>query len=100
MRAWFALLTRARRGRDHERCSPATRARPRRASRRRSPRFFHGADAARDARAAFDRQFRDREVPDDVPEVAFPRPWPSEGVPLAILLREVALAGAQARRAA
>jgi tyrosyl-tRNA synthetase len=62
--------------------------------------FFHGAAAARDARAAFDRQFRDRQVPDDVPEVAFPRPWPSEGVPLAILLREVALAksAAEARR--
>jgi tyrosyl-tRNA synthetase len=63
--------------------------------------FFHGAGAARAAHAAFDRQFRDREVPEDVPERAWSSAWPAEGVPLAVLLRELGLAGSSsdARRA-
>jgi tyrosyl-tRNA synthetase len=54
--------------------------------------LLHGGAAAAEARASFDRQFRDRELPADVPEVAYPRPWPEEGVPLAVLLRETRLA--------
>ena len=54
--------------------------------------FFHGPDAARAAGEAFDRQFRDKGVPDDVPEVTWKAEWDAAGVPLAILLRELGLA--------
>jgi tyrosyl-tRNA synthetase len=54
--------------------------------------FFHGADAARAAGEAFDRQFRDKAVPDDVPEVSWSSAWDAAGVPLAVLLRELGLA--------
>ncbi len=53
---------------------------------------FHGRDAGRSARDAFDRQFRDKEVPQDIPEVAFPSAAPSEGLPLMALLRDLGLA--------
>jgi tyrosyl-tRNA synthetase len=52
---------------------------------------FHGRDAARAARAAFDRRFRDKEVPDDVPELELGYPWPAEGLPLFALLRDLEL---------
>jgi tyrosyl-tRNA synthetase len=60
--------------------------------------FFHGRDAGRAASEAFDRQFRDRELPSDIPEVT--REWPAEGVPLAVLLRDLGLApsSSEARR--
>ncbi len=60
--------------------------------------FFHGRDAGRAASEAFDRQFRDRELPSDIPEVT--REWPADGVPLAVLLRELGLApsSSEARR--
>lgn len=63
-------------------------------------RRLHGADAADRAREAFDRRFRDREVPDDVPEVRFAGEWPAAGLPLPVLLREVGLAASssEARR--
>lgn len=62
--------------------------------------YFHGADAAEEAARAFDRQFRDKKLPDDIPEVAFPGDWHADGVPLAVLLREVKLASSssEARR--
>jgi tyrosyl-tRNA synthetase len=62
--------------------------------------LLHGPAAAAGARAAFDRQFRDKQLPADVPEVAYPGPWPAEGVPLAVLLRETQLApsSSEARR--
>jgi tyrosyl-tRNA synthetase len=53
--------------------------------------FFHGRDAAKAARDAFDRQFRDGEVPEDVPVVAWPKSAPTEGVALANLLKELGL---------
>ena len=60
--------------------------------------FYHGAGAARAAREAFDKQFRDKEVPEDVPEVLYA--WPEGAVPLMVLLREIGLApsSAEARR--
>ncbi len=60
--------------------------------------FYHGRDAGRAASEAFDRQFRDRELPSDIPEVE--HAWPAEGVPLAILLRDLGLApsSSEARR--
>jgi tyrosyl-tRNA synthetase len=53
--------------------------------------FFHGREAAKGAREAFDRQFRDHEVPDDVPVVAWPESAPAEGIALANLLKELGL---------
>jgi tyrosyl-tRNA synthetase len=63
--------------------------------------FFHGAEAARGARDAFDRQFRDRELPEQIPERAWSDEWAAEGLPLAVLLRELGLASSSsdARRA-
>ena len=52
--------------------------------------FYHGPDAARDATEAFQRQFARREIPDDVPEVAYPSDDP-KGLPLANLLRDLQL---------
>ena len=52
---------------------------------------FHGAGAARAAREAFDRQFRDRELPEHIPERTFAGEWPAEGVPLPVLLRAIEL---------
>jgi len=62
--------------------------------------FFHGRDTARGALDAFNRQFRDKQVPDDVPEVTYPGPWPAAGVPLANLLRDLELcaSSSEARR--
>jgi tyrosyl-tRNA synthetase len=53
--------------------------------------FFHGREAAVAAREAFDRQFRDHEVPEDVPVVAWPKSAPAEGVALANLLKDLGL---------
>jgi tyrosyl-tRNA synthetase len=53
--------------------------------------FFHGREAAKAARDAFDRQFRDGEVPEDVPVVAWPKGAPAEGVALANLLKDLGL---------
>ena len=53
--------------------------------------FFHGREAAMAARDAFDRQFRDGEVPDDVPVVAWPTSAPAEGLALANLLKDLGL---------
>ena len=50
---------------------------------------FHGAAAADEARAAFDRQFSQGEVPQDVPAVAFT--WDAP-VALPVLLRDLGLA--------
>jgi tyrosyl-tRNA synthetase len=60
---------------------------------------LHGEDAARDASEAFDRQFRDKAVPDDVPERGWDEAWGAE-IPLANLLRALELVGStsEARR--
>ena len=60
-------------------------------------RLLHSDEAAEKAAEGFDRQFRGKELPDDIPVVA----WPVEGpLPLANLLRELKLAssGGEARR--
>ncbi len=53
--------------------------------------FFHGKEAGKAAREAFDRQFRDKELPDDIPLVAWPASAAADGVPLANLLKELGL---------
>ena len=52
--------------------------------------FYHDELAAGAAREAFDNQFRDRQLPSDIPEM----PWPGEQneLPLPSLLRELGLA--------
>ena len=51
--------------------------------------FYHGQEAALEARQAFDSQFRDRQLPSDIPE----HPWPGEAgeLPLPNLLKELGL---------
>ena len=63
--------------------------------------FFHSTEAAEAARAAFDAQFRDKKLPDDIPEHAFPASGRDGGLPLANLLREIGLcqSTSEARRA-
>lgn len=97
MRAWFELLTRL----PAEEIDRILEGHPREAKARLASEivtFFHDAEAAAAAREAFDRQFRDKGLPEDIPEVS----WPGEGgeLPLAVLLRELALAqsSSEARR--
>lgn len=61
-------------------------------------RLYHGSAEAAEAQAAFDRQFKAREVPTDVPEVGLPEGDP---VHLPALLRAAGLvtSGSEARRA-
>ncbi|TDJ65926.1 MAG: tyrosine--tRNA ligase [Planctomycetota bacterium] len=61
--------------------------------------FFHDREAARAARAAFDREVRDRQLPAEIPE----RPWPGapgDTLPLANLLKDIGLTSttSEARR--
>lgn len=52
---------------------------------------YHGLEAALKARDAFDRRFRDKEVPEEVPELAWPTSAPPEGLALMSLLKELGL---------
>lgn len=91
MALWFELLTRL----APEEIARVLAGHPREAKARLGSevvRFFHGETAARAAREAFDRQFRDREMPDEVPEAAWPESARGQELPLANLLREVGLA--------
>ena len=63
--------------------------------------FIHGPEAGGAAADAFDRQFKQKDLPDDIPERSFEGEWPEGGLPLSVLLREVGLTqtGSEARRA-
>ncbi len=52
--------------------------------------FFHGADEAGAAALAFDREVRDKALPDDIPEHTWAEDW-GESQPLAILLKALGL---------
>ncbi len=52
---------------------------------------YHGLEAALKARDSFDRRFRDKEVPEEVPELAWPASAPPEGLALMSLLKELGL---------
>ena len=54
--------------------------------------FFHGAEAGKAARAEFDRRFRDKELPSEIPELAYPAGAPEGGWMLPNLLKELKLA--------
>ena len=61
---------------------------------------FHDAASGHEAREAFDRQFREKQLPDEIEERAFDGEWSAKGVPLFVLIRGVGLAksGSDARR--
>ena len=99
MESWFLLLTEVDAGEVAELLA----GHPRVAKARLAHEItacFHGAAAADEARDGFDRQFRDGQLPDDIPELAFAGEWPADGLPLSILLRETKLAASssEARR--
>ena len=90
MRDWFTLLTRV----PLDEVEVLLVGHPRAAKARLAEEvtaFFHGADGGRGAREAFDKQFRDRELPSDIPLVAWPKTAPSAGLPLANLLKDLGL---------
>lgn len=62
--------------------------------------FYHGADAARAAADAFDREVRDKQLPDDLPSHGWADAW-GDSLPLANLLKELGLcqSTSEARRA-
>ncbi|MAB79244.1 MAG: tyrosine--tRNA ligase [Planctomycetes bacterium] len=62
--------------------------------------WLYGESVAVEARAEFDRRFVNRELPSDIPEHIYAADWPAEGVPLAVLLRDVGLvkSSSEARR--
>ena len=89
MESWFTLLTRL----PAERIGELLGGHPREAKAALATEltaFLHGADAAGTEREAFDRQFRDRQLPDDIPQLD----WPGERneLPLPNLLKELDLA--------
>jgi tyrosyl-tRNA synthetase len=88
MRAWFTLLTEV----EPAEVETLLAGHPRDAKARLAHEltaFFHGAPAADAAREGFDRQFRDKGLPEDIPEAA----WPAgeDELPLANLLRAIDL---------
>lgn len=99
MGVWFEQLTRL----PAERVAELLEGHPREAKATLAAeivRNYHGDDAASEARAAFDRQFVSKQLPDDIPQVAVSTDWSSDGLPLPILLREAGLAqsSSEARR--
>jgi tyrosyl-tRNA synthetase len=94
---WFRLLTRLEDGE----IAQVLAGHPREAKARLGVEIaahFHGSAAAGRAKEAFDRQFRDKQAPTDIPDVAYA--WGDAPVPLMVLLREIGLApsSAEARR--
>jgi tyrosyl-tRNA synthetase len=91
MASWFTLLTRM----EEARIAELLAGHPRQAKAALAEEItsrFHGEAAARVASEAFDRQFQKHEVPEGIPEHA----WPDEDgapLPLATLLKAVGLAG-------
>jgi len=97
METWFRLLTRVP---DEERAEVLA-GHPRQAKARLATElvtFLHDAAAAAAASDAFDRQFRDKGLPDEIPEVAWPAP--GEELPLFLVVSKLGLAasGSEARR--
>ena len=89
MESWFTLLTRL----SASEIESLLAGHPRQAKVRLAAEiasFYHGNAAAQDAGAAFDREVRDKELPSDLPEKAWPT---ADGeLPLANLLRALGLA--------
>ena len=97
METWFRLLTRL----DDDERSAVLAGHPRQAKARLARElvtFLHGVAAADEAEAAFDRQFRDKALPDDIPDAAWPAP--GEELPLFLVISKLGLAASssEARR--
>jgi len=95
---WFTLLTRL----PEEEIAALLAGHPREAKARLAAEltsFLHGPAAAAEAQRAFDRQVRDKELPDDIPEVPWAGEW-GAAVPLANLLKKAGLCAttSEARR--
>jgi len=62
--------------------------------------FYHGAEAAAEAAEQFNREVRDKVLPDDLPEIPWGAEWGAE-LPLPNLLKEMGLcqSTSEARRA-
>ncbi|MFT5052655.1 MAG: tyrosyl-tRNA synthetase [Chlamydiales bacterium] len=88
MASWFTLLTRIPQAEMDALLSGHPREAKVRLAREVTA-FYHGAEAASEAGAAFDREVRDKQIPDDLPE----KDWPAEtdSLPLANLLRDLGL---------
>ncbi|MCZ6597726.1 MAG: tyrosine--tRNA ligase [Planctomycetota bacterium] len=96
METWFVNLTRL----DDDEVAGLLAGHPREAKARLAHEitaFYHGVNAAEAAGKAFDRRFRDKELPNDIPEKTYAGDWP---VPLSALLRELGLtsSSSEARR--
>jgi tyrosyl-tRNA synthetase len=87
---WFRLLTRV----PLEEVAQLLKGHPREAKARLGQEiagFFHGPAAGRQAREEFDRRFRDKELPAEIPEHAYPAGAPEGGFALPNLLKELGL---------
>ncbi|MFM7283351.1 MAG: S4 domain-containing protein, partial [Planctomycetia bacterium] len=87
---WFRLLTRV----PLEEVALLLKGHPRDAKARLGQEiagFFHGATAGRQAREDFDRRFRDKELPAEIPEHSYPPGAPEGGFALPNLLKELGL---------
>ncbi len=87
---WFRLLTRV----PMEEVAELLKGHPREAKARLGQEiasFFHGAAAGRQAREDFDRRFRDKELPAQIPEHSYPAGAPEGGFALPNLLKELGL---------
>jgi len=97
MPTWFPLLTRLPQAEIDEVLAGHPRAAKARLATEITT-FLHDAEAAAAASDAFDRQFRDKQQPDDIPEL--PWPAPGEDLPLFQLIKQLGLAASssEARR--
>jgi tyrosyl-tRNA synthetase len=89
MREWYTLLTDV----SEREIDELLAGHPREAKARLAQEIttqFHTREAALKAREAFDRRFRDKEIPEDVPEIAWPA-GASGGVQLMALLKDLGL---------
>jgi len=89
MREWYTLLTDV----SEREIDELLAGHPREAKARLAQEIttqFHTREAALKAREAFDRRFRDKEIPEDVPEIAWPA-GASSGVQLMALLKDLGL---------
>lgn len=87
---WFRLLTRV----PMEEVAELLKGHPREAKARLGQEiagFFHGATAGLQAREDFDRRFRDKELPAQIPEHSYPAGAPEGGFALPNLLKELGL---------
>ena len=100
MQAWFTYLTRV----PETEIAALLAGHPREAKARLAREItaaFHDEQAAGEAAQAFDREVRDKQLPDELPETAWDEAW-GEELPLANLLKAMGLAAStsDARRAA